>query len=73
MSRMVYSDWDKMSISMRKVRMTNSKEYCKPYDAKRVNGKLRTKYVGCLGKNPGSKKKITGKEILPYAERLFDI
>ena len=32
-----------------------------------------TKYIGYLGKNPGSKNEITGKEMLPYVERLLDI
>ena len=62
-----------MSISVRKERRGNGKEYYKLYEVKRVNGKVRTKYVGYLGKNPNSKKEITGREILPYVERLLDI
>ena len=62
-----------MSISVRKERRANGKEYYKLYEVKRVNGKVRTKYVGYLGKNPNSKKEITGREILPYVERLLDI
>ena len=62
-----------MSISVRKERRANGKEYYKLYEVKRVNGKVRTKYVGYLGKSPGSKVDLTGKEILPYVERLLDI
>jgi hypothetical protein len=39
---------------------------------KRVNGKVVQKCVGYLGKRPDSKRKITGKDILPYVERLQD-
>ena len=31
-----------------------------------------TKYVGYLGKSPGSKVELTGKDIFPYVERLLD-
>ncbi|EQD31821.1 hypothetical protein B1B_17970, partial [mine drainage metagenome] len=41
-------------------------------EVKRVNRKVKTKYVGYLGKNPSSKKEISGKDILPYVERLLD-
>ncbi len=62
-----------MSITVRKEKRKNGKEYYKLYKPKRVNGKPVTKYIGYLGKNPGSKKEITGKDILPYVERLQDI
>ena len=62
-----------MSITVRKEKRKNGKEYYKLYESKRVNGKPVTKYIGYLGKNPGSKNEITGKEMLPYVERLLDI
>ena len=62
-----------MSITVRKEKRKNGKEYYKLYESKRVNGKPVTKYIGYLGKNPGSKKEITGKDILPYVDRLLDI
>ena len=62
-----------MSISVRKERRANGKEYYKLYEVKRVNGKVRTKYVGYLGKNPNSKKEITGKDVLTYVERLLNV
>ena len=55
-----------MSISVRKERRANGKEYYKLYEVKRVNGKVKTKYVGYLGKSPGSK-----EEILQYVFRLM--
>ena len=39
---------------------------------RRVKGKVVTKYVGYLGKSPGSKVELTGKDIFPYVERLLD-
>ena len=60
-----------MSISVRKERRANGKEYYKLYEVKRVNGKVKTKYVGYLGKSPNSTSEITGKDILPYVERLL--
>lgn len=62
-----------MSITVRKEKRKNGKEYYKLYESKRVNGKPVTKYIGYLGKNPNSKKEITGKDILPYVNRLLDI
>ena len=40
---------------------------------RRVKGKVVTKYVGYLGKSPGSKVELTGKDIFPYVERLLDV
>lgn len=62
-----------MSITVRKERRKNGKEYYKLYESKRVNGKPVTKYIGYLGKNPGSKTDLAGKDILPYVERLLNI
>ena len=62
-----------MSITVRKEKRENGKEYYKLYESRRVNGKPVTKYIGYLGKNPGSKSEITGNEMLPYVERLLDI
>ena len=50
---------------MRKDKRTNGKEYYKLYEVKRVNGEVKTKYIGYLEKNPNSKKEITGKGTLP--------
>ena len=41
-----------MSITVRKEKRKNGKEYYKLYESKRVNGKPVTKYIGYLGKNP---------------------
>jgi hypothetical protein len=62
-----------MSITVRKERRKNGKEYYKLYESKRVNGRPVTKYIGYLGKNPGSKIDLAGKDILPYVERLLNI
>ena len=62
-----------MSITVRKEKRKNEKNYYKLYESKRFNGKPVTKYFGYLGKNPNSKKEISGKDILPYVERLLDI
>lgn len=51
----------------------NGKEYYELVDVKRVNGKVRTTYVGYLGKNPKSKMEISYGEILPYVTRLMDL
>ena len=61
-----------MTVIPRKVKRKHG-EYWELVDVKRVNGKVVQKYVGYLGKNPGSKVDLTGKEILPYVERLLDI
>jgi hypothetical protein len=50
---------------VRKDKRTNGKEYYKLYEVKRVNGEVKTKYIGYLEKNPNSKKEITGKGTLP--------
>ncbi|MHB1812163.1 MAG: hypothetical protein ACYCPR_07095 [Thermoplasmataceae archaeon] len=62
-----------MSISVRKDKRANGKEYYKLYEVKRVNGEVETKYIGYLGKSPNSKKEITGKDVLPYVERLLNV
>jgi hypothetical protein len=62
-----------MSITVRKEKRKNGKEYYKLYESKQVNGKPVTRYIGYVGKNPGSKDEITGKDILPYVERLLDM
>jgi hypothetical protein len=41
-----------MSISVRKDKRANGKEYYKLYEVKRVNGEVETKYIGYLGKSP---------------------
>jgi Na+/phosphate symporter len=60
-----------MSISVRKEMRANGKEYYKLYEVKRVNGNVKTKYVGYLWKSPRSKVEITGEEILQYVFRLM--
>lgn len=47
-------------------------EYYELVKEKWVNGKVIHKYAGYLRKRPDSKKEITGKDILPYVERLLD-
>ena len=60
-----------MSITVRKEKRANGKEYYKAYDVKRVNGKIVQKYVGYIGKSPDSKREIEPETLLPYVERLF--
>ena len=60
-----------MSITVRKEKRGNGKVYYKLYESKRVNGKPTTKYIGYLGKSPGSKVEITGEEVLQYVFRLM--
>jgi ABC-type multidrug transport system ATPase subunit len=62
-----------MTIIPKKINTKGGSSYYKLVDVKRVNGKVVQKYVGYLGKDPNSKKEITGKDILPYVERLLDI
>ena len=62
-----------MSITVRKEKRENGKAYYKLYESKRVNGKPTTRYIGYLGKSPGSKVDLSGKDILSYVERLLDI
>jgi len=38
---------------------------------RRIKGKVVTRYVGYLGKNPNSKIELTGKDIFSYVERLL--
>ncbi|MHB1440896.1 MAG: hypothetical protein ACYCSO_09800 [Cuniculiplasma sp.] len=61
-----------MTITTRKHKSKNGKEYYELVDVRRVKGKVVTKYVGYLGKSPGSKVELTGKDIFPYVERLLD-
>ena len=60
-----------MTITTRKHKSKSGKEYYELVDVRRVKGKVVTRYVGYLGKNPNSKIELTGKDILPYVERLL--
>ncbi len=62
-----------MSITVRMERRANGKVYYKLYEVKRIKGKVKTKYVGYLGKDPMSKIEITYGDILPYVTRLMDL
>ncbi|MHB8545111.1 MAG: hypothetical protein ACYC9S_14095 [Leptospirales bacterium] len=61
-----------MTIVPKKINTKGGSSYYKLVDVKRVNGKVVQKYVGYLGKNPNSKIDLTGKDIIPYVERLLD-
>ena len=56
---------------MRKEKRANGKEYYKLYEVKRVNGKVKTKYVSYLGKSPKSTNEITGREMLSHVKKLL--
>ncbi len=62
-----------MSLYIRKEKRANGRFYYKMYDVKRVKGKVRTRYVGYLGKDPRSKSEITFGDVLPYVTRLMDL
>ncbi len=61
-----------MSLTVRKEKRSNGKEYYKVYDVKRVNGKVVQKYVGYLGKDPKSRNEVNPREIMQYVERLLN-
>ena len=58
---------------MRKEKRANGKAYYKLYDTRRIKGKVKTTYVGYLGKDPKSKVEISYGDILPYMSRLMDL
>ncbi|MCL5786525.1 MAG: hypothetical protein M1151_07685 [Candidatus Thermoplasmatota archaeon] len=60
-----------MGITVRRERRGNGKEYYKVYDVRRVNRKIVQKYVGYLGKSPGSKREIDPETLLLHVERLL--
>ena len=62
-----------MTVVVRKEKRKNGKAYYKLYDVKRVNGKVKSKYVGYLGKDPSSKNEISYGEMMQYVHRLMDI
>ncbi|MGC8630704.1 MAG: hypothetical protein ACP5T1_06965, partial [Thermoplasmata archaeon] len=60
-----------MTIVVRKKKNKNGKEYYDMVDVRRVNGNVKIKYVGYLGKTPDSKKEIELGQVLPYLTRLL--
>ena len=62
-----------MTVVVRKEKRKNNRVYYKLYDVKRVNGKVKSKYVGYLGKDPISKNEISYGEMMQYVQRLMDI
>jgi hypothetical protein len=39
----------------KKEKRKNGRVYCKLYDVERVNEKVKSKYIGYLGKDPGTR------------------
>ncbi len=49
----------------------NGKTYYRLYDQKRVNGKVRSKYIGYIGKDPKAKSEVTYSVVIKYVDRLM--
>ncbi len=62
-----------VTLIAKKVTRKNGRTYYSLVDEKRVDGKVVQKYVGYLGKDPGSKSEITFGDLLPYVTRLMDL
>ncbi len=62
-----------MTLRAKKVARKNTeKTYYSIVDEKRVNGKVVQKYVGYMGKVPGSKNDIKPEDIMKYIQRLMN-
>ena len=61
-----------MTVYPKKRKTKAGREYYELWDAKRVGGKVVTKYVGYLGKSPKSIQELTPEQLLPYVRRLID-
>ncbi|MGC8580838.1 MAG: hypothetical protein ACP5RS_00355 [Thermoplasmata archaeon] len=62
-----------MTVVVRKDKRKNSRVYYRLYDVRRINGKVKSKYVGYPGKNPQSKNEISYRDMIKYVHRLMGI